>query len=110
MSFVTVPDTGLQPMECYIPTERSISENVDIIWMTSEGTVVQIVKNVSGDVDGDTTIYRHTLLRRKNDSTAYNCQLRVNSDPSLTGLPLTGGSAVNTYYGHSLAQLWLHKN
>ena len=82
-------------MECYIPTENNISENVDIIWMTSEGTVIQTVKNVLGYVNGSTTIYKHTLLRRKNDSTAYNCQLRVNSNPSLPQLGLTGESNVS---------------
>ena len=101
-------------MECYIPTESNISENVDIIWMTSEGTVVQTVKNVLGEVDGDTTIYRHTLLRRKNDSTAYNCQLRVNSNPSLPQLGLTGGSTVNACYGCTLTYnygiILLHSN
>ena len=104
MSFVTVPDTGLQLMECNIPTESSIIENVDIIWMTIEGTVVQTVKNVLGYVDGDKTMYRDTLLRRKNDSTAYNCQLRVNSNPSLSQLGRTGGSTVNACY---IRQLWL---
>lgn len=91
-------------MECYIPTESSINGNVDIIWMTSEGIVVQTVKNVSGDVDGDITIYRHTLLRRKNDSTTYSCQLRVNSNPSLVpSFPeLPGGFTVNACYGCSL--------
>ena len=92
MCSVAVPDTSLQPMECYIPIESSISENVDILWMTSEGTVVQTVENVLGDVRGDTTIYRHTLLRRKNDSTAYSCQLRLNSNPSLPQLVLPGRS------------------
>ena len=95
MSFVTVPDTGLQSMKCSIPTKSNINENVDIIWMTTEGTVVQTVKNVLGDVDGDITTYQHNLLRRKNDSTAYSCQLRVNSNPSLPQLGITGGSTVN---------------
>lgn len=92
----TVPDTGLQPMECNIPTESGISESVDIIWMTSDGTVVQTIHNVSGDVRGSTTIYKHTLLRKKNDSTTYNCQLILNSNPSLSQLNIqTGECAIN---------------
>ena len=89
-------------MECYIPTESSISENVDIIWMTSEGTVVQTVENVLGDVRGDITTYRHTLLRRKNDNTTYNCQLRLNSNPSLPQLELPGRSTGDAYCSCSL--------
>ena len=58
-------------MECSVPMESGVSEDVNIIWMTNDGSVVKTVQNVLGDERGNTTIYRHTLWCKINDKTTY---------------------------------------
>ena len=85
-----VPENGLQPMECRVPMESGVSEVVNIIWMTNDGSVIKTVPNVSGDERGNITIYRHTLWRKINDKTKYKCRLTLSSNPSPSQLEPIG--------------------
>ena len=86
-------------MECSVPLESGVSEDVNIIWMTNDGSVVKTIQNVSGDERGNTTIYRHTLWHKINDKTVYKCQLTLSSNPLPSQLePIGEYTDVNNYY------------
>ena len=72
-------------LECIVTTVRGIISSVDIVWSTN-GTEVGGAEDVSGEVVGNTVVYRNVYnseisLWEHDNRTTYQCFVNIHTTP-----------------------------
>lgn len=72
-------------LQCNATTVRGIESRVDIVWMTSNGTIIRRMLGITATTMNTSLVYTdyYTIsqLNTDDDSRTYRCEVVINSSP-----------------------------
>ena len=74
-------------LQCEVTTVRGITSRVDIVWSSSDGTVLMRMNGVSSSVKDNSLVYTdsHTItqLNTTDDGRVIQCEVVINRNPPI---------------------------